>query len=399
MRGNNFLEKMELIDPAYVEAADTVPKRKEITWIKWGAIAACLALVIHAGIKFLPQETPEEHLDLPILSVSDEVFGENLLGGYEGYMAYDISELVNANPWNENLELPTLPVYKNPLTYDETKGITTGASFDEMQEVLLEMADRLGVEAEWMTVVEERPYEEIQHKIGDESERVFEPINLITETDGIRISVGRTLHVTISFEPAISLPDEYKFTHYESSYEDMCAVAEYLKKEYENIIAMDAPETNISGGDYTFDAQQTYDIDFFDMSGTDVEKIVNYNFNRASFSCNDEGQLYRISISQPDLSKKVGDYPIITSKQARKLLSEGNYLTTVPYEIPGLAYVKKVELVYLGGGKTECYMPYYRFYVELLEAERENGLKTYGAYYVPAVEETYLSNMPKDVNP
>ena len=39
-------------------------------------------------------------------------------------------------------------------------------------------------------------------------------------------------------------------------------------------------------------------------------------------------------------------------------------------------------------------MPYYRFYVELPDMERENGLKTYGAYYVPAVKGEYISNMP-----
>lgn len=30
MRGNEFLDKMELIDPAYVEAADATPKKKKV---------------------------------------------------------------------------------------------------------------------------------------------------------------------------------------------------------------------------------------------------------------------------------------------------------------------------------------------------------------------------------
>lgn len=33
----------------------------------------------------------------------------------------DKMELVNANPWRESLELSTLPVYQNPLTYDENQ--------------------------------------------------------------------------------------------------------------------------------------------------------------------------------------------------------------------------------------------------------------------------------------
>ena len=46
MRGSEFLDKMELIDPAYVEAADTKPKKKKKVWVKWGAMAACLSLII-----------------------------------------------------------------------------------------------------------------------------------------------------------------------------------------------------------------------------------------------------------------------------------------------------------------------------------------------------------------
>lgn len=36
----------EVNDKYYVEAANYQPKRKKQTWVKWGAIAACLCLVI-----------------------------------------------------------------------------------------------------------------------------------------------------------------------------------------------------------------------------------------------------------------------------------------------------------------------------------------------------------------
>ena len=94
------------------------------------------------------------------------------------------------------------------------------------------------------------------------------------------------------------------------------------------------------------------------------------------------------------MSVKIGDYPIINSEQAKELLLNGNYITTVPYEISEEKFIKKVELIYRTGEHEECFMPYYRFFVELPEDERENGLKTYGAYYVPAVESSYISNMP-----
>ena len=57
MRGNEFLDKMELIDPAYVEAAEAEPKKKKNVWVKWGAVAACLCFVI-MGIIIWRQFTP-----------------------------------------------------------------------------------------------------------------------------------------------------------------------------------------------------------------------------------------------------------------------------------------------------------------------------------------------------
>ncbi len=50
MRGKEFLNKMELVNPAYVEAADTAPKAKRKVWTGWrAAVAACICLVLLAG--------------------------------------------------------------------------------------------------------------------------------------------------------------------------------------------------------------------------------------------------------------------------------------------------------------------------------------------------------------
>ncbi len=48
MRGNEFLDKMELIDPAYIEAANAKPGKKKKIWIKWAAVAACLCIIAGA---------------------------------------------------------------------------------------------------------------------------------------------------------------------------------------------------------------------------------------------------------------------------------------------------------------------------------------------------------------
>lgn len=48
MNGNELLEKMDLIDPAYINAADPAPKKTNASWIKWGAAAACICLAVVA---------------------------------------------------------------------------------------------------------------------------------------------------------------------------------------------------------------------------------------------------------------------------------------------------------------------------------------------------------------
>lgn len=397
MKNEKLLDAIGKIDDELISGAvnDTKVKKKN-AWIKWGAVVACFALMVFAGTRLLPQDEPGLSSDLPMLSISENAPSM----GYEGYMAYDISELVNANPWDEASELSTLPVYQNSLTYDENH-IASGADFDKMREFILEVAGRLGLDETELTVTDNAPDEGARQETIERFQSVgaavpdgyFDPTKLIIEADGSKIEVDQSMTATVSFDPAVPLPKEYNFTHF-ASYDDKTAVAEYLKSKYGDFIGIDNPQANIYGGDYNVDGQQMYSIEFFNATGNESEQLINYNFNRVTFHCNDEGELFIARIYQPDLSQKVGDYPIINLARAGELLLKGNYLTTAPYGIAGSEYIKKVELVYRTGEYEEYYMPYYRFYVELPEEERENGLKTYGAYYVPAVDSSYISNMP-----
>lgn len=386
----------EIDDKYYEEAANYQSRRKKNTWIACGSIAAMLAIMVYAGTRFLPQKAPETAAERPMLTISENA-SDGM--GFESYRAYDISELVNANPWNDSLDISTLPVYRNPLTYDKNF-IASGADFDKMHELLLEVADRLGLDSEKLDITDDAPDKETRKMITESfkiagkkvPEGYFNPTKLLAEENGFRIEVDQTMTATIFFDPAQSLPEKYHFT-YRSSYEDILSTAEYLKQEYKDLIGIDNPQINVYGGNYNDQLEQTYSIEFFDANGSETEQILNYNFNRIAFYCDDSGNLFMVRIHQPDLSQKAGDYPIITSEKAEELLASGNYITNVPDEMPGLEYVRKVELVYHSETYDAYFMPYYCFYVELPEKE-ENGLKTYGAYYVPAVRGDYISNMP-----
>ena len=50
MRGREMLDTIENLNPAYIEAAAEKPKAKKVGWLKWGAMAACLCLVLGGGI-------------------------------------------------------------------------------------------------------------------------------------------------------------------------------------------------------------------------------------------------------------------------------------------------------------------------------------------------------------
>ncbi len=377
MRGNDLLDKMELIDPAYVEAADGKPKRKKKQRVTWGALAACFAVMVLAGTGILQSfwgedvDEPKRDPKLPLLTISEESAGM----GYEGYFAYDISELVSANPWNEETVIDTLPVFQNPLTYDEND-IASGGDENKMRELLLDTAESLGLDSDQSEI--------------DESEA---PARLKLASAGLEIEVDQALEVEVRFRPAVALPESYHFTHY-ASYEQKAAAAAYLKDRYRDFIGFDDPQLNLTIGDYTIYGQQTYDVLFFENGRDPEEQILNYNFDLAAFYCDDNGELFIARKWQADLSKKLGDYPIIRAEEAKKLLLNGNYITTVPYEISEAELIKKVELIYRTGRHEACYMPYYCFYVELPQEARENGLKSYGVYYVPAVESVYISNMP-----
>ena len=387
----------EVDDKYYEEAANYQRKRKKSIWILCAGIAAMLAITAYTGIRFLPQKTPELPVERPMLTISENI-SDGM--GFESYRAYGISELINANPWNTSLEISTLPVYRNPLTYDENF-IASGADFDEMREFLLEIADRLGLDPKKLDITDDAPDKETQKLITESfqtagnkvPEGYFNPTRLLAEENGFRIEVDQTMTASIFFDPAQPLPEKYRFT-YHASYKDILSTAQYLKQEYKDLIGMDNPQINISGGDYNDQLQQTYSIEFFDANGNETEQILNYNFNRIAFYCDDSGKLFMVRIYQPDLSQKAGDYPINTWEKAEEMLSKGNHLTTVPYEMPGLEYIRKVELVYRSETYDTYFMPYYCFYVELPEQEGENGLKTYGTYYVPAVKSDYISNIP-----
>lgn len=353
MRGNELLEKMDLVDWSYVETADCVPPKKNYTLGRWVAVAACLGIV-SIGIWKYESNDSSQYENLLKVNVSEL----NATMGFEGYLCYDISELDNGNPWSESINLSTLPVYKNQIYDSSGAGVPKGWNEDEMNQQLEQTAELLEIEILEIKTIRDGLF-------LTEMEARTDQGNLVVYANGM-----------ITYYPNNI---ELKMPELLETYD------KFLDFKESKVVVLQ---------DYTFDGEMFQDYMLYDAAGNEMEDILNYNFNHAEIVPSYDGKVFLIrKQDQLSLAEKVGDYPIISVKEATRLLVDGKYQTSVPYDFAGKKYIEKIELIYRTGSSEEYLLPYYRFYVELTEEKNDNGLKTYGAYYVPAVEKEYIYNI------
>jgi len=371
--------------------------------------------------------------DLPKLPVN------TYLGtfGFEGYLAYDISELQNGNPWTENNDLTSMPVFANPHEYNGAGAPVNGMSAEE----LLAEAEKIAglFDLEILSLYTEPEQGEIERKIwqmeadGWSAEQIrdnIESYTAIAECSGAQIRIEGDGHIILTLTPdtfhlgkeigklgdyenftisflhfyktadgsmhnaGLPLPDGYSFAYVNASYKQVMDVMRYLMAEYGGFMEIKEPGYDLAA-DYTFSGDlHRLETSVFENAGSLADRILSYNFRRLYFLPTGLNMLGAIKYYNADLSQKIGDYPIITAEEARRLLLEGHYITSVPDALPGEEYIARVELIYRTGRLDTVFMPYYRFLVELPAEALENGLKTFGAFYVPAVRSEYLENMP-----
>ena len=402
MKNERLLDEIGLISDSHVAEADKVIKLPSAKrpWAKWTSIAAAACLVVTVAIMAIPYFKPADPsynspADLPMLTISDSMASF----GFEGYMAYDINELANGNPWVDDTSLRTLPVFRNPASYDEAGRVISGLSAEVMIQLAEETAATLGLTVDSVytnPTVENllKEKEKVQALPGEEDyEPDATPTEAVAVCGDVTIKVQANGAVRVFYENGIQLPEEYSFTYYDTTETQAIEVTKYLLEQYRSIVDMTAPALALFG-DYTYEGQQGFDFVAYENAGSISEQILGYNFNQVKFSPNEEGTLWIIDRYVADLSQNIADYPIIFAPEAQSLLLQNRYITTVPEEFPGEEYIARVELVYRTSRYDEVFMPYYRFLVELPSMQRDNGLKTFGAYYVPAVESQYISNMP-----
>ena len=395
MKAEHISDALNDLDGGIIEETGKLRgthKRRGGTWKRWAAAAACLCVAAAAIVTLPrlgrndpdPKPTVPVHIDPSLLPLQlpEALSGGN---GFEGILLYDISELGGVSPWNQSMELTRLPVYENG-SYN-IAGVPVGLDEYGILERLEAAAQALGAESL------ELEYEREGDSNGAMPAGTGPVVRITGRADGIKISAKADGKVEVTFEGGLPLPEGYQFTD-DATDEESEAVLGYLSQRFSRLLDFSQPQTVLSGR-YTFGGTFRRGYAVYDGGAGGAEAILNYSFRQAEFYSNDDGNLTMIRLWD-DLAcaRELGEYPIITAVEARTLLLNGHYLTSAPYDMPGEDYVAGVELAYRNGKRDEYFLPYYRFFVELPEEARDNGLKIYGVYYVPAVWEQYIANMP-----
>ncbi|MBQ8747263.1 MAG: hypothetical protein IJZ08_05280 [Clostridia bacterium] len=399
MKCMKLLEAFGLIHESYVTEASPENEKKisrgnaSRLALRYGALAAALALVILGGMQLYRQSLPQYATEM--LSVSETDIGM----GFEGYQVYEISELRTDNP-TDGKAITSLNAYRNTISYDE-RLYPYGQDLDAMKAYLLSLADKLGLDTDTLEILDNAPGEgQMQGLIMEFASRGLEvpeyyklPYIVYVQTENYRIEVNADMTATIFFTERPTLPAEYHFTH-TSTPEELAAAGEYLWSQYGDLVGYENPQMRIKGGNYSIEGTQSYSLAFYEGERDKTENFENYSFNRAEFAPDSDGKLYLIHIYSDAALEKIGLYPLISEEAAKALLLDGQYYTSVTEEFPGEDAVVRCELMYRAGSKDKILLPFYRFYVLLENAPGmhlyPDGMQTYGAYYVPAVDPAYL---------
>ncbi len=397
MKAEDISEAMNNINEDFIESANErrKPKSRKSSWVKWVSAAAAIAVFAFAGAKAFVPNRPEQN-DNPVGGAESEYgsalpileYIENGINGYgfEGYLAYDISELENGNPWNEKIVFEALPVFRNN-SFNEVGIACPGIGEEAMLKKLNSITGGKHGEIEYSRVGDFSSGSGIPDDFVDRIEANF-------GNNTIEIQSNGSVVVTYNGFAGEELPEDISFTYTETSEGDAYRAISYICQNYCDFLDK-GNTTFVTSGDYTFNGEFSRNYRIYDFSGDEISDMLNFSFNEVQLAPNDEGKLMLIRINDKlSCAEKIGDYPIISPEEAKDMLLDGGYLTTVPYEMPGKKYIAKAELIYRSGIGENIWMPYYRFLVELPEMAQENGLKNFGAYYVPAVKAEFITGLP-----
>lgn len=370
MKEQRIAEALNEIDETYLHALYEEKPKKTRKFLPYLVTAACLCLVVFGAMLFRRGQQPT----LPQFSSAVQYAG----GSFEAECIYDPSSLHSANPWNEDAALNSLPVYEN-LAYTDGSGAPVYLSEEAMRRLAEETAASLGTQIQSTALDLHRD----------------SPLCLRAETERGTVWVWGDGAVRFEFSEPLELPRDFAGTA-PTGETLLCLAQNYPWIDLEQPVAEVEQSYNFYGESGPASCL------LYDGSGELRAQILSYHFGSYSFRFTEDGKLESFSKSN-DLrysARLLGNYPIISAEEAKELLLDGRYFSSVPAEELKTGEIRaedvvKAELIYRSGNLSQIYQPYYCFYVQLqgsyVQAE---GLQSVGCFYVPAVEAEYLTDFP-----
>lgn len=356
-----------------------------------------------AGAQNTVQDTAEKGQESAAQALEPFTLGFSMGDfGFEGILAYDEQELERGCPWQEGDGVPkTLAVYRSRNEVIAGGAARFGLDGGQMEQRLRELAQALGYKADAVEVFPSD--EEIENYRRSLEEQGRDPdtdpnyeintraCSARAEASGAAFRVDTTGQFTMKLKEPLLLPREYQIGP-QSTIEDAERTALWLAGRYAKALGVENAQPQVSL-EYTSTGERQLKLSV--RSGGSLEhQLLEFGLGGLEFYLDDTGtgctglRLWGTQAA----GELLGEYPVIPQQEAQSLLAEGKCFTSVTEEFPGMEYLAKTELVYREG--TDAVAPYYRFMAELPTQRRENGLRTFGAYYVPAVEPEYLTDPP-----
>ncbi len=394
-KNERLLQQLGDVNDKFIAEANPKPKKSRIKFALIGAMGTAAAgVIIWQGVKNIPDKKPEklvsetkkygEIIEFPENTGELEIIRTTDPGGggmgFEGFMTYDVSTLLDGNPSRENCEFTELPVFIEPSNEIYSHGNLPVYTMDEMEERLKDVAGLL-------TDEEFTPVD--RHPNGDYYKAKAGNIELSMYSYSSRIY--------IEFENSVDLPPEYDICnttdkdHAERS-------LEYLGEKYRDVIRMDNPTPTVFT-DFDIYNEPLTTFALYDNSEDPLTALINYNLRKVYFYGG--RKLSTISIyNNYDYKEFAGMYPVISYDEAYEKLISGDYYTTVwdEHYLPDGINTNEITFTGISYNRTNDYkytLPYYRFLIELHpertgDMKLSDGMREFGAYYVPAVSPDYL---------
>ena len=411
MRREQLSDALEFLDEALLEEADALRcSRWGRAWLRRTARAAglCLALLAAALCVFLlrarqtgqsppeltqpqtpenqEQQTPlpegtgsgtEEEVTLRPLAQLQLPQEEAGSMGFAAVLLEDPARYTAGSPISAAEAPETLPAFRN----GSYSGAQPPVGLDEaaLRERIEDAAAALGVQV-------------LAWQAETWQDRVW---RLEGEAGGLSIRAEADGQLTVRFDEGPVLPEDYRFEATPEAGAEAEAAMAYFVGKYASLLNFASPQY-VYRGDFTIHGEYLPSYTVYDADSGPEQTLLNYCFRRAELFLSAEGQLTQLVLhDELCCAEPLGDYPLISRQEAETLLRQGSFISSVPYAVTADSEIGAVELVYRTSSADADFLPYYLFYVVLTGEETEisppSGIREYGLYYVPAVQEEYLT--------